>query len=276
MKTEEVWFTLESIAPSASTDKLFCISVDSPDRQFLAGTLGIPTHNTDEGKEIDAMKGEAQLIISSIARLGRAAGVHILVATQRPDASLLPGELKANLTTRVNCGRTNPTASSMILDSSEGTRVNGSVRGRLYVQNHGKGHHGQGFFQTQDWIDEWLKKRGVNPDGSPLGSAQKRTFSNNIDEFEGADLDTKSGISNEEYIRQLEEEDARLESTPVAYENISEPPADPPTDAPLVESSFGRPELGAKSSDKLDPYHRPEDDFDSDLEDLLAMNNEGD
>ena len=49
---------------------------------------------TDEGKAADAMKGEIQMLVGSIARLGRAAGVHLVIATQRPDAKLLPGETK--------------------------------------------------------------------------------------------------------------------------------------------------------------------------------------
>jgi S-DNA-T family DNA segregation ATPase FtsK/SpoIIIE len=35
-----------------------------------------------------------------IAQLGRAAGVHLLVATQRPDATVLPGQLRSNLASR--------------------------------------------------------------------------------------------------------------------------------------------------------------------------------
>ena len=36
--------------------------------------------------------------LAALARLGRAAGVHLLCATQRPDADAVPGQLKANLT----------------------------------------------------------------------------------------------------------------------------------------------------------------------------------
>lgn len=262
----EEWYTLDDIQESSNTDKLYCISVDSPDRQFLAGKLEVPSHNTEQGKADDQAKGEAQLLSGSIARLGRAAGVHILLATQRPDATLIPGELRSNLTTRINCGRTDPTASSMILNSAEGTRVNGAVRGRLYVSNHGQGNHGQGFYQDQDWIDNWLKGRGLNPDGSPLGTATKRTFSSNIADFAESDLDSKTGVSNEDYIKQLQEEDAELISqTPVNFAEEYTEEYTPP------ESSFGRPELGANSGD-TNKFHRPEEDFDTDLEDLIAMN----
>ncbi|MHB8510112.1 MAG: FtsK/SpoIIIE domain-containing protein [Candidatus Dormibacteria bacterium] len=35
--------------------------------------------------------------LCEIARLGRAAGIHLIVCTQRPDAEAVPGQLKANL-----------------------------------------------------------------------------------------------------------------------------------------------------------------------------------
>ena len=93
----ERWFTLEDVEKTANDDTLYCLAVDSPHHQFLVGNLGVPTHNTntEEGKAIAQAKGEASVIIGSILRLGRAAGIHMVVATQRPDAKLIPGESKA-------------------------------------------------------------------------------------------------------------------------------------------------------------------------------------
>ncbi len=39
----------------------------------------------------------AYRVLSTLARLGRAFGIHLLLATQRPDADVLPGQIKANV-----------------------------------------------------------------------------------------------------------------------------------------------------------------------------------
>lgn len=158
---DEEWFTVDDIEETESTDTLYCISVDSPDKQFLIGEMGVPTHNTDEAKAADELKGEAIMIIGSIARLGRASGVHLVIATQRPDAKLIPGEVRDNLSVRVGCGRLKPSASLMMFDSSIGQRVHASPRGGMYVQIHGTGNMGQGFFAPNDWLDKYYEKNGL-------------------------------------------------------------------------------------------------------------------
>lgn len=155
--TDEKWFTIDDIELSNDDDKLYCIAVDSPTHQFQIGTMGVPTHNTDQGKADDELKGEAQMIIGSIARLGRAAGVHLVVATQRPDAKLIPGETRDNLAVRLGCGVLQPSASQMLFASNVGQRVRSEYKGGIYLQIHGKGNFGQGFFAPAEWLDEYYK-----------------------------------------------------------------------------------------------------------------------
>lgn len=59
----EEWFTVDDVVETESTDTLYCISVDSEEKQFLIGEMGVPTHNTDEAKANDEMKGESIMII---------------------------------------------------------------------------------------------------------------------------------------------------------------------------------------------------------------------
>lgn len=113
---------------------------------------------TDEGKENDNLHGEASMLIGEIARLGRAAGVHLTLAMQRPDAVVLKGELKNNLDVRVAAGRLDSTPSAMVLDSGAATRVPGDIKGRGVVRIGGDVEQYQGYFAEQNWIDSWLLK----------------------------------------------------------------------------------------------------------------------
>lgn len=54
---------------------------------------------------------------STIARLGRAFGIHLIFATQRPDADILKGQIKNNIGHRI-CGRADKVLSQIILDNS--------------------------------------------------------------------------------------------------------------------------------------------------------------
>ncbi|MDE7107492.1 MAG: hypothetical protein K2O39_04135, partial [Clostridiales bacterium] len=48
-----------------------------------------------------SVSGEIESKISSLAALARAAGIHLIVATQRPSADVITGTIKANLTSRI-------------------------------------------------------------------------------------------------------------------------------------------------------------------------------
>lgn len=56
--------------------------------------------------------------MSTIARQGRAFGIHLFVATQRPDATILTGQIKNNIDYRV-CGRADNVLSQIILDNTD-------------------------------------------------------------------------------------------------------------------------------------------------------------
>ena len=210
----------------------------------LFGQSGVK--GNDQAKEDDAMAAECQVIAGSIARLGRAAGVHMVLATQRPDAKLIPGELKANLAVRITCGRATSTASTMVLENSEGTRVKPFPRGRLYLQINGYGAHAQGFYAETDWMDKYLEAKGLNPDGTPIGNRQSRlAHLADMSEFDGTDLDERSGIDNSAVIDRIREEEQN--------EDFSAPSDD-----------MERPQIGLVSK----KTSRPEDDWDSFMDEI--------
>ena len=60
--------------------------------------------------------------LSILARQGRAFGLHLFLATQRPDANLIPGQIRSNLDFKV-CGRADSVLSSIIIDSTAAADV---------------------------------------------------------------------------------------------------------------------------------------------------------
>lgn len=85
------------------------------------------TGRTKEDKEhIDTIIN----YLSTIARQGRAMGIHLLLATQRPDANILPGQIKNNMDCRV-CGRADNVLSQIILDNGDANdRIPKDAQGR--------------------------------------------------------------------------------------------------------------------------------------------------
>ncbi len=68
--------------------------------------------------ELAEMQTEKELmeLIERIARLGRAAGVHLVLCTQRPDKTALPGSIKANIPATVAFRCRNRVNSEILLD----------------------------------------------------------------------------------------------------------------------------------------------------------------
>ena len=92
----------------------------------------------------EILKIESELSI--IARQGRALGFHLVLATQRPDATILNGQIRNNIDTRI-CGRADNVLSQIILDNTDASdKIAKSSQGR-FLTNSGK------IFQAY-WFDE--------------------------------------------------------------------------------------------------------------------------
>lgn len=86
--------------------------------------------------------------LSIIARQGRAFGIHLILATQRPDANLIPGQIRTNLGCRI-CGRADSILSQIILDSTAAAdQISKEARGRFLLHD---GTVFQGY-----WLDDRL------------------------------------------------------------------------------------------------------------------------
>ena len=66
---------------------------------------------------------------------GRAFGIHLILATQRPDAQLIPGQIRNNLDCRI-CGRAERVLSELVLDSpAAAEQIPKDARGRFLLHD---------------------------------------------------------------------------------------------------------------------------------------------
>jgi hypothetical protein len=176
-------------------------------------------NKTAQGKYEDELHNDAAYLLGNIARLGRAAGIHLVLATQRPDATVIKGELKNNLDVRIAAGRLDNTPSLMVLDSSAATTLP-AIKGRGIIRMSDKNQEFQGFFADSKWIDEWLAKpqnRWREPEftSKMLGLESPK---NKIARVEGAapGLEAKKQTEPtpeeilEEFLQNMEEENNQL------------------------------------------------------------------
>ncbi len=68
-------------------------------------------------KEQKERIAKVESALSFLARQGRAFGIHLILATQRPDATILTGQIKSNIGNRI-CGRGDSILSQIILDTT--------------------------------------------------------------------------------------------------------------------------------------------------------------
>lgn len=103
-------------------------------------------------KEQKEIVRQIESLLATIARLGRAFGIHLILATQRPDANLIGGQIRNNLNCRI-CGRADNILSQLILDNTEAAnQIPKDAQGRFMLQD--------GTVFQAYWIDEndcWLE-----------------------------------------------------------------------------------------------------------------------
>lgn len=99
----------------------------------------------EDKQHIDKLIG----YLSTLARLGRATNITLIMSQQRPDANVLPGQIKAQLGCRI-AGRCDDVLSQIILDNTDAaTKIPHNARGLFLNQD---GELFRGFFISDDQI----------------------------------------------------------------------------------------------------------------------------
>lgn len=127
-------------------DRKTCSSLDEYNRRNPDDRLSRILVACDEVAEITdttgmdkAQKEQVSKIIgylNTLARLGRAFGLSLIMATQRPDVSVLPGQIKANADVRI-CGRSDNVLSTIILDNGDAADLPKDIPGRFLCNLNG-------------------------------------------------------------------------------------------------------------------------------------------
>jgi S-DNA-T family DNA segregation ATPase FtsK/SpoIIIE len=86
--------------------------------------------------EVALLKKEKGImdIIEKISAIGRALGVFLILSMQRPDATILDGKLKNNLTVRMGFRHADDTNSRITLDSGEAAQIKNKEKGKFALK----------------------------------------------------------------------------------------------------------------------------------------------
>ncbi|HUI05411.1 MAG TPA: DNA translocase FtsK [Verrucomicrobiae bacterium] len=154
------------LAKLKAEQELLKIEVPRDDEIVIPDKLPYVVIVVDELADLMQTVGkDVELAISRLTALGRAAGIHLIIATQRPSVNIVTGVIKANIPSRVAFQVASMQDSRVILDSQGAEKLLGKGD-MLYEPGSGKAVRAQGVFvldkeitRIVDFIGGYAKPR---------------------------------------------------------------------------------------------------------------------
>ena len=109
---------------------------------------------------------EVEAAICRLAQLARAAGIHLIIATQRPSVDVITGLIKANMPSRIAFSVSSGVDSRTILDMNGAERLLGKGDMLFYPQGYTKPARVQGAFISDEEISEIVDFLKANAGGN--------------------------------------------------------------------------------------------------------------
>ena len=142
---------------------------DRYDAMSEAGVKNISDYNTvaseklpyivviiDEVADLMMVAGrEVELVVQRLAQMARAAGIHVIMATQRPSVDVITGTIKANFPTRISFQVTSKIDSRTILGEQGAEQLLGSGD-MLYMAGAGRLQRVHGAFISDSDVEDFV------------------------------------------------------------------------------------------------------------------------
>lgn len=140
--------------------------------------------------------GDVEDAICRLAQLARAAGIHLVIATQRPSVNVITGLIKANMPSRIAFSVTSGVDSRTILDMNGAEKLLGKGDMLYYPQGLQKPLRVQGAFVSDKEVSDVVEFLKEHNEGEGYSSDIEERM-NNISVSAGTGADAASGDGND-------------------------------------------------------------------------------
>lgn len=172
----------------------------------------------DEYAELVMAEKEVEQYVTRLTQMGRASGIHLILATQRPSVDVLTGLIKNNMDTRIAYKLSSSIDSKVALDGYGAEKLNGKGDSLLRWQGQEPFVRMQGGFLVDEEVENIVEYLADNFESNPIVDYKAR-----VNREEGQDVEEES---NELFAAQTALNNARqgFEKENSAIETQSEEP----------------------------------------------------